>query len=188
MGSKKEIREEIKRIKKSLTSRELKEKSIRIVNNIEALDSFRSAKTVLMFYPLPDEPDLTPLIQGYLETKRIILPGVDGDNIILRQFSGSSQMHIGAFGIKEPDNKVLVDTNSIDLVIVPGVAFDKKGNRIGRGKGYYDKLLSDKHFKAIMKIGCAFGFQIIDSVPMECHDIKIDGVVCEDYACIIKGR
>lgn len=188
MGSKKEIREEIKRIKRSLTSRELKEKSVRIVNNIEVMDAFRSAKTVLMFYPLPDEPDLTPLIQGYIESKRIILPVVEGNNLILRQFSGISQMHVGAFGIKEPDNKDFVDTNSIDLAIVPGVAFDKKGNRIGRGKGYYDKLLSDKHFRAIMKIGCAFNFQVIDSVPTECHDIKIDGVVCEDYAYIMNDR
>lgn len=184
MGSKKEIREEIKRLKRSTFPNELAAKSASIVKSIEEFEAFRSAKTVLMFSPLSDEPDLTPLLSAYLGKKKIILPVVEGENLALRQLLDIENMRVGAFGISEPMESEFRDYEAIDLALIPGVAFDKAGNRMGRGRGYYDKLLCDSRFSKVEKLGIAFGFQIVEAVPCEAHDVKMDGVVSEEAVYI----
>ena len=179
MGNKEKIREEIKLLKKQLGQEDRQSKSADIVSHIEQSGIFQSAKTVLLFSPLPDEPDISPLLVRYAKAKRVILPVVVGDNLILRQLYDLGSMSIGAFGIKEPSVGEFNDYSSIDLALIPGVAFDLLGNRTGRGKGYYDKLLCDDRFSNVLKIGCAFGFQILENVPTRAHDVKMDGVVYE---------
>jgi 5-formyltetrahydrofolate cyclo-ligase len=89
-------------------------------------------------------------------------------------------LEVGAYNILEPRQDTIkeIPIESIDLILVPGVVFDIHGNRIGHGKGYYDRLLNDT--QNIPHVGLAFGFQIVDAVPVEGHDLPVDIIVTEE--------
>ncbi|HEV2319040.1 MAG TPA: 5-formyltetrahydrofolate cyclo-ligase [Verrucomicrobiae bacterium] len=137
---------------------------------------FQEAGSILFFAPLPREPDLWPLANETLAGKKMVaLPCFDPENEIYhpRQVT---DLHVeilsGKFGIREPvDTCMAVPPNDLDLVLVPGVAFGLDGHRLGRGKGYYDRLL--RNF-AGRKIGVAFDEQIVDAVPSEENDVRMD--------------
>ena len=93
-------------------------------------------------------------------------------------------MHLGAFRIEEPDGDNTVDISDIDLIIVPGVAYDRDGNRVGRGKGYYDRLLRRS---TATTIGVCYDFQLFDEIDAEEHDIPVHFVVT-DRAGVIRGK
>ena len=109
-------------------------------------------------------------------SKNIYLPVVDGDELRIRKYD-KELLKKGSYDILEPQGEDLRDLSVIDLVIVPGVSFDKKGNRLGRGKGYYDRLL--KNIKAV-KIGICYNFQRADKIPADEHDVPLDGIICEN--------
>lgn len=133
------------------------------------------ARTLLLYYALHDEVD-TSLLFKRLSDKTILLPKViDSENMELRIYTGENDLATGCYGIKEPVGKVFADFAKIDVAIIPGMAFDCQGHRLGRGKGYYDRLLSK--IPQAYKIGLCFDFQIIDSVPVDSHDIRMDEVV-----------
>jgi 5-formyltetrahydrofolate cyclo-ligase len=102
------------------------------------------------------------------------LPVVVGDKLELRQFEGVEKMQKGAFGIMEPQGEAFTDFDSIDLAIIPGVGFSPQGARLGRGKGYYDRLLPNLHCP---KIGLALPCQIADEIPTDEWDIPMDEVI-----------
>ena len=127
---------------------------------------------------MPDEADVRELIAlAVKENKTVYLPKVSGGDLELRRYEGENSLEKGAFGILEPTGEQLSDTDfsKIDLAIIPGMAFDKAGNRLGRGKGFYDKLL--KNMPRTYKIGVCFPFQFLDSLPAEDHDIKTDTII-----------
>ena len=82
-----------------------------------------------------------------------------------------------AYGILEPTGNIFPSLENIDLVIVPGMAFNRQGDRLGRGKGYYDKIL--KEASAAWKIGVCFDFQLVEELPVEAHDVRMDCVMCD---------
>jgi len=126
---------------------------------------------------MQDEVHTHDFIKKWAKDKDIILPVVNGDKLHLKRFTGTQAMLTGEkYGIQEPDGEEYTDFNAIDLVIVPGVAFDKAKNRMGRGKGYYDGLLPK--LKAY-KIALCFNFQMVDEVPTELHDIKMDEIIID---------
>lgn len=96
--------------------------------------------------------------------------------MVLRRYTGKSDLKEGAFGIMEPCGEVFADYQAIDLAIIPGMAFDRQGNRLGRGKGYYDRFLP-LLLPYIYIIGVCFPFQLLDDIPTEEHDIKMDTVL-----------
>ena len=149
--------------------------SRQIVRQVEELDEFVRANTVLLFWPLPDEVDVSSLALKWYGDKRILLPVVVGDELELRQFLGQESLIEGAFGILEPVGEPFTDYQSVDLVIVPGLAFDSRGGRLGRGKGYYDRLLP--RLKAV-RVGVCFEHQICDRLECESHDVPMDRVIC----------
>lgn len=106
--------------------------------------------------------------------KRIVLPVVIGEELELRLYTGPHDLAIGPYGIAEPTGEVFTRYESIDLAIVPGVAFDASGHRLGRGKGYYDKLLP--HITAF-KMGICFPFQLVDEVPAEPFDVCMNTII-----------
>lgn len=103
-----------------------------------------------------------------------MLPVVVGELLELRLYTSSNDLAIGSYGIAEPLGELFMDYTEIDLVVVPGVAFDANGHRLGRGKGYYDKLLP--HIPA-PKMGICFPFQLVEEVPAEAFDICMDAVI-----------
>ena len=170
---KKELRSYIKTIKKQHSKESLQEQSTTILRKLENHKSFIDAKVVMLYSSLPDEVQTHSFIKKWRNEKRIILPTVIGDDIIPVELTKETGFAIGDFNILEPQNKPY--TGEYNLIIVPGVAFDKGGNRIGRGKGYYDRFLC-KHLD-VKRIGICFDFQLVDEVPTEDNDIRMDEII-----------
>jgi len=147
-----------------------------VIGKLERHPLFQQAECVLLFHSLKDEVDTHELIERYKETKVIILPSVVGDELQLHRYDASSTTHEGAFHIQESSGPIVPEPEygSIDLAIIPGVAFDAQGNRLGRGKGYYDRLLPKL---SCHTIGICFPHQFIAEVPHEPHDMSVDEVI-----------
>ena len=132
---------------------------------------------ILAYWPLPDEVDITPLIDRLVaQGHTILLPKVTGEGTMeLRRYTSRDDMAEGAFHIQEPVGEPFADFDQISVALVPGMAFDAAGHRLGRGKGYYDRFLAAH--PGIHKIGVCFPFQRVAEVPSEEHDIMMDEVV-----------
>lgn len=129
----------------------------------------------MLYHSLKDEVDTHAFIRKWSRKKRILLPVVVGDDLELRIYTGPDDMAIGAYGIDEPTGELFTDYAAIDFIAVPGVAFDRSGNRLGRGKGYYDRLLP--RIPSAYKAGICFPFQLVEEVPAEAFDIRMDEVI-----------
>ncbi|MCK9159858.1 MAG: 5-formyltetrahydrofolate cyclo-ligase [Bacteroidaceae bacterium] len=175
-NEKAELRKEIRKKKAGHSTSELSALSDIILSLLEEQVVFQIANTILLYESLPDEVQTQEFIKKWSKSKQIILPVVVGDILRLRMYEDEKSMKTGAYGIKEPMGKVFSDFGTIDLAIVPGMAFDKEGHRLGRGKGYYDKLLPQI---ATPKIGICFPFQLVDKVPIESQDVKMDFIITQ---------
>lgn len=175
---KKALRREIRYRKSQYSREQLSDLSAGICERVVASHPWQSASTVLLYYPLPDEVDTRLLIEKSVALgKRVLLPVVVGDDLELREYKGVSSMKEGAFGILEPTGDVFPEDRycEIDFAVVPGMAFDEENNRLGRGRGYYDRLLP--RLRRAMLAGVCFPFQIVKKIHTESHDISMDVVV-----------
>ena len=170
---KKELRAHIKALKKQHTKEQLLEQSETILAKLEQHPDFVKAEKVMLYNALPDEVQTLAFLEKWHLRKKIILPTVVGDDIIPVEYAKETTFAVGDFNILEPQNEPY--TGDFDLIVVPGVAFDRKGNRIGRGKGYYDRFLS-QHLE-VKRIGICFDFQLVEEVPAEPFDISMDEVI-----------
>ena len=150
-----------------------------MLNHLEQDSVFQQARTVLLYYSLKDEVQTQEFVEKWSKHKKILLPVVAGDELELRVFTGKQDLHTGSYGIEEPAGKLFTAYSTIDLAIIPGVSFDMYGNRLGRGKGYYDRLLPE--LKAY-RMGICFHFQVSEEVPTEKCDARMHCVYTE------KGR
>ncbi len=170
---KKQLRAEIRTRKKQASCEVLLRQSHEVCERILQHPKWMQADTVLLYHALPDELDTAWLLRS--SDKRILLPVVVDDDLELREYKGNLQ--VGAYGIMEPSEVgSTLDFDSL-LCIVPGMAFDLQGHRLGRGKGYYDRLFAKLSDKSLYKIGVCFDFQLLDAVPSEPHDIVMDEVM-----------
>lgn len=142
---------------------------------LEKTAAFIMAENVLMYHSLPDEISTHTFLDKWSTRKHFFLPRVNGVNLEILPYS-KSKLRLGAFQIEEPDGDDVVDIENIDMVLVPGVAYDRSGNRVGRGKGYYDRLLKDTKAS---RVGIAYDFQLVDKIETEPHDVGVDIVVTE---------
>lgn len=149
--------------------------SARIFAKVEQLSVFEHATTILCYYSLPDEVQTVAFLGRWHAVKELVLPEVLGDELILRRFRPDS-LRVGYKNIVEPHDTAIVDPADIDLAIVPGMAFDDNRNRLGRGKGFYDRLLPQLHCTTI---GVGFNFQIVPNVPTEPLDKQLDLVITD---------
>ena len=170
---KKELRANIRLLKKQHTKEQLLEQSGIILSKLEQHHDFKNANIVMIYSALPDEVQTQAFLEKWRNKKKIILPTVVGDDIIPVELAENTGFAVGDFNILEPQNEPY--TGDYDLIVVPGVAFDRNGNRIGRGRGYYDRFLC-KHLN-VKRIGICFDFQLVDEVPTEPNDIKMDEVI-----------
>lgn len=136
-----------------------------------------NADTLLLYSALQDEvPTQSLLDELVAQGKTVLLPRVVSDtDMELRQYTGLQDLQVGAFGILEPTGKLFTDYEKIDVAVVPGMAFDKEGHRLGRGKGYYDRFL--RLLPKTYKIGICFSWQLVDNVPTDEHDILMDQIM-----------
>lgn len=169
-----DLRKQMRDRKRQFTRQQLEELSLPVVARLRPL--LRDASVVLAYYALPDEVRIHALLDELLaEGKTVLLPRVVDDmSMELCRFRGAADLREGAFHILEPVGQRFTDWSRIDAVLVPGMAFDAEGHRLGRGKGYYDRLLADLKGK---KIGVCFDFQKVLEVPVDAFDIPVDIVV-----------
>lgn len=149
--------------------------SAEVLTKLEASPRFQQAQVVMLYYSLPDEVQTHHFVEHWAQSKRIILPVVVGDDLVLRSYHGRHELVKGAYGIEEPTGPPFLQLEQIECIVVPGVAFDSQGNRLGRGKGYYDRLLP--RLPQAYKIGLCFPFQRVEQVPTEPFDIRMDEVI-----------
>jgi len=175
--NKQQIRNLIAERKKTLLSEEKREKSFQLFSFLEKYKAFIDADVVLLYYSLPDEVYTHDFIEKWAKYKKIILPTVKDHELELHSYIKKEKLKEGAFHIMESSSPLFTNEKAIDLTIVPGIAFDKKGNRLGRGKGYYDRLLSRLNSQ---NIGICFQIQLYNELPHEDFDQPMDAVLTEE--------
>lgn len=175
---KQEIREKVNTERKTLHPSVISEKSRKIIEILKSLDEYNDAETIMPYLSLDIEVDTKEFIKNELinKNKTIIIPFVEENDIKISRLDDFKNLDQGKFGVLEPIKKEKHE-GKIDLIIVPGVAFDSKGSRIGFGKGYYDRFLQEN--KEALKVALAFEEQIVDSIPAELHDISVDMIITE---------
>ena len=174
--TKSELRKEIKRRKAAFTREERAALSAAVVNTLLTDGHWQHARTVLLYHSLPDEVATHDLIrQALAEGKNVLLPVVVGDDLELRTYTADEALVTGAFNILEPTGPVFTAYETIDLAIIPGVAFTADGRRLGRGRGYYDRLLARLHPSTFL-IGLCWPFQLVDDLPTEPHDRPLNHI------------
>lgn len=144
----------------------------RLKNDVHVSD----ASHIMAFYPLSDETDIKPLLDQWVgQGKTVLLPVVlDDENLAVRQYRGVGSLSCGVLSTMVPAGNDFIELNRIEVILVPGQAFDRSGNRLGRGKGYYDRFL--KKVPGAYTIAVYFPYQIVDEVPTDDNDVKIQHV------------
>ncbi|MEE9368785.1 MAG: 5-formyltetrahydrofolate cyclo-ligase [Pontiella sp.] len=179
MITKPQLRQNIFLKRRGLDIQWLKDASAEIEKNISCLDPFTAAETVALYMGISGEVSLDTLFSSCWNLgQRTCIPVFNNETKLyeMAEVTRKTRFKIGRYGIKEPINPLLVSEQEIDLMILPGVAFDSHGNRVGRGGGYYDRLLVK--FSGIT-IGVAFDFQVYHQIPTEPHDKPVDFIVTE---------
>ena len=171
--AKQRIRELLIQKRRMLAAEERSSLSESILSQLEKMTVFREAKTVLLYYPKNNEVDVLPLFKRYKHDKTLLLPVTHRDRITAHPYEGNDKMHRGKFGIPEPTTPEF--QGKIDVIIVPAVAFDRAGNRLGRGGGYYDRFLKKQPHATL--IGVGYDFQLVDEVPVRKHDQKVHRII-----------
>jgi 5-formyltetrahydrofolate cyclo-ligase len=179
MTSKADIRKKIEMRRSTLEAEWIQTASAAVVANLVSMREFAEASSVALYLAIGGELDLDGLIQPCREmNKTICIPVFNRDCKIyeLAEITPDTQFKTGHYGIREPADAFTVAVNQIDFMCVPGVAFDANGNRLGRGGGYYDRLLDGFHGYTA---GVAFDFQILPKIPVNIHDRPVDALITE---------
>ncbi len=196
--TKDELRRAMRQRNRSLSIEQKQRAAKRIFARVEALPAFERARCVACFCALPDEPPTEAVLRRWSVDRRIVVPRVEGDTMQFYDYRPDA-LTCGAFGIAEPVVReesdaserigahgaddassasycALCPPEAIDLLVVPGVAFTQEGARLGRGKGFYDRYLSQSALRACC-VGVCFAHQLVADLPVEPHDRNMD-VVC----------
>lgn len=178
---KQKLRSRILRMLRSLTGTERANKSKEIEKLIEEKDELKKAQTIMIFWPLKDEPDLRELIRKFKASgKRLVLPRVNGSELELYEFDDEEKLNKSELSVYEPngDNAKVVSIEDIDVVCVPGLAFNRGGYRMGRGKGFYDRFLA-RLLPHTYTLGVCYKEQVIDNIPFDPSlDQVVKSIVC----------
>lgn len=184
MTAREELRYQIRRQREEMSALHVLEMSARICERLIAMPEYRSAERIFCYHSLPMEVQTGGLIREILrEGKELYLPVTGKDNIITAvRLTDPERMRRGAFRVMEPDGNEAIDPAKLDLIITPGLAFDRAGGRIGYGAGCFDRFLPKCRG---LIAGLAFETQLVDRVPMEAHDVRMHMVISDEriYRC-----
>lgn len=178
-----DIRRKVRADKALLSDTERHTAARDVFARLEGLAAFMMAEKVLMYHSLADELSTLDFLDKWHSEKSFFLPRVNGVNLDILPYDRSHLRH-GAFQIEEPEGDDVIDVNDIDLIVVPAVAYDRRGNRVGRGKGFYDRLLANSR---ALKVGVGYSCQLFDEIETEEHDVPVDIVITPDR-CIVTVR
>ena len=178
------IRKTIKELFKNLTPDDFNRKSGEVLNRLTELPEWKKADTVIAFLSLPDEIKTGSIIKRALEEgKKTAVPRIENNNLVFHYIkSPDSDLVMHPYGMPEPQPSAPVFTpesaDSTTIILVPGLAFDRKCLRLGRGKGFYDRFLS-RIAGQVKKVGIGYDFQIVDCIPVEKHDFPLDMIITD---------
>ena len=177
---KKSVRRTMLTHRRSLSANQFRSASILIQDALKATEEYRRARFLALYAPIHNEVDTARIAADALASgKRVVYPAVAGHGLVFREVGELASLHKGAFGILEPcPSCMVVEPEDVDMFILPGVAFDLTGHRIGYGKGYYDKTLHRLEGQGRF-VGLCYDFQLIDAIAGESHDVRMDMVVTE---------
>ena len=179
--SKTELRQQMLNQRKKLLASDIQQKSSQINQHIKSLAAFNKATTILFFLPIKNEPNTLPLLKSVLkQKKRVLIPVVKKQTLILSQLNSLEEVWPQKYNILEPKTAFLRPTSPelVDLSLLPGLAFDLQGYRLGYGGGYFDRLLPQLRPQTL-KIGLAYDFQVITKLPREKHDQPVNLIITE---------
>lgn len=179
---KKEIRKKILEYRETIDIDQRKIWDEEIFSKLINSDLYKRSNTIFAFVSFKSEVDTHKIIKHAISNgKTICVPKINSkqEGIKIYKIEDFDQLKEGYFGILEPIKSCEeVDSNALDLILMPGVAFDRHGGRVGYGAGFYDRFLSNMN-KQVPKVALAYDFQVMDTVPMDQYDVRIDGVITE---------
>ena len=179
---KKELRQKLRRIVATIPPEEIRDRSARAGHLLTQQPEYRKAEIVMVFLSLPREIDTAPVVlQAWHDRKRVLAPKISWEQrrMLPTEISSlTTGVRESSLGIREPVEGIPIPVGLIDLVIVPGLGFDELGNRLGRGRGFYDRFLSHPDFRGTA-CGLAFEEQLVHSVPSAAHDVQVDMLVTD---------
>ncbi|MBN2096378.1 5-formyltetrahydrofolate cyclo-ligase [Candidatus Peregrinibacteria bacterium] len=186
MDEKIKIRSKALKKRNGLSAKARAVKDRKVADNLESLDLFKKAHHILFYYSVKGEADTRRLIERHLDSKQLYLPVIRGKSHFQAvPVKAPLNVRSGYENVPEPidEEPSSVYDDKIELIITPGVAFDRKGNRIGMGKGYYDRYFAQNHFA--LKIALAYEEQVLDYVPKDLYDVTVDLIVTDQniYRC-----
>lgn len=174
------IRNDILARRRQLSFEECLAQSLRIQNRLLSAPEFRTSASLALYSPILNEVFTENLFQQARKQRMsVAYPRVRGEDLEFVLVSSRSALTPGAFGVMEPNGHDLMAPKELDLVVVPGVAFDLSGYRLGYGKGFYDKALHDTAQRTV-RVGVCYELQLVDVLPAERHDICMDLIVTEN--------
>lgn len=176
---KNQLRQQLRERLETISASQREKFSEQVYARLQKQSAWQEAKSVLFFAPHSSEPDIWPLISAALAQKKIVTfpKFVAGKNsyIACRIENSDRDFQRGQFGIREPNAaSVEIPLNCLDLALVPGIGFDLMGRRLGRGKGFYDRLLAQIPGT---KCGVCFDEQIVETIPTEPHDVRLNYIL-----------
>ena len=183
-SEKNELRYKMKNLRVVLPDSERRSAAEEVFDRLEKTAAFLLADRIMMYHSLPDELYTHDFLRKWAGKKRFYLPRVNGVNLEVLPYE-ESRLELGSFHIEEPSGNELTDPSEIELVVVPAVAYDRRGKRLGRGKGFYDRFL--KQTKAT-KVGVGYEFQLVDEIPTEPHDVSMDIVITQKTTIIFSKK
>ncbi|HEX9022488.1 MAG TPA: 5-formyltetrahydrofolate cyclo-ligase [Geobacteraceae bacterium] len=178
---KRSLRQQMLVRREALSSDEWLASSRSAQDNVVSLEEYREAACIALYSPTRNETDTAAILAtAFHAGKRVLYPAVCGREMVLRHVTGLECLESGCFGILEPcATGTDHGADEADLIVVPGVAFDQEGHRIGFGKGFYDRFLSHPGRKVHL-VGLCHDFQVIDgAIPAERHDVRMEIIVTD---------
>ncbi len=176
---KQELRQRMRAVRGALPMKACEARSARVAEQVLALDAFRNAKTVLGFASIRKEVQtLTILEAAWAAGKQVVLPRIVDQALVLHRVETMSELSEGAFSVPEPAASApQIEPRAIDFALVPALAADLRGHRIGYGGGYYDRLLPE--LTGAITCALVFDFQLVSEVPEQPMDVAVDLVVTD---------
>jgi 5-formyltetrahydrofolate cyclo-ligase len=171
-----------------------KEQASRVIlQRLMSLPEYEAAQSVAYYVDVRDEVRTRFALPDALNSgKQVLVPYCADDQLVLCRLDNVDELASGRFGVLEPKSELrnasrILPASSVDLIVVPGVAFDRHGGRMGHGLGYYDRLLADVQPSTVL-VGLAFECQVFHDIPVETHDVSMDWVITESTVYIGRGH
>ena len=180
--TKEELRQQLRQCLTGMSPAELQERSAAVCRLLRKQKEYRRADVIMIFLTMAHEVDTTPIaLAAWHDAKRVLAPLIPRDQqrmLPVEIQSLTTDVRPGERGVCEPVEGLPVPVSDIDLVIVPGLGFDRRGNRLGRGFGFYDRFLAHHDFRGV---SCALAFedQMVESIPVEAKDVRVQMLVTD---------